>query len=476
MGETDNISSYAAQIDLKRDKKFVGFCSLCSERSGPKITSHTTRDCPKYPSAKEKCDRLDAIQACTRCGFVNHCTSKCEFNFRQSCFKCNGVHMTFLCTNEPSGSSQFQSGESVQSQSYKTTTDNVKPRHNQQMKPVTESKSDINVNAGAAWAESALQSHVGGEAILPIFTCLIGTQSVRAMKDCGSQSSFIQQNLVDKLSLPILSDNLSITIHGFNESKKYSTVEVEVPLTFKNSVHTIRAIVIPKIRTQLHVRGLGKIVANFRAKNYVIPNSDLSAFSDEINNISFVLGTNDAHVLRETQVMFGEPVPSVFSVTGEGVLLFGNSKRMLTNLNYLSEYKIDKPSPVHNVLQMACSISPVIDKSDECDEVLSINNTGKSCATSVVLDSGINDEDLEKATAEILNSMSDEILCRDTQTYNEDSTEINNKLVTIVLNETKRAEDGRLIVPLAWRANVSSSLATNAGLAEKILKSNEKNC
>lgn len=475
-GESEDISSYAAKVEVGRDhKKFVGFCSLCSERSGPKVTSHMTRDCPRFPSAREKCVRLDNIQACTKCGFVNHCTSKCEFNFRQPCFKCSGLHMGFLCTFEPSGSSQSQSSGSAQSQSNTTNKDTVKYKNQQPRKPFSKPKSETNVvNASAAWAESVLQSHVGGEAILPTFTCRIGTQSVRGMKDCGSQSSFIQQNLVNELSLPVLSENLSITIHGFNESKKYSTMEVEVPLTFKNSVHKIRAIVIPEIRTQLNVRGLGKIVAGFRAKNYVLADSDLSAFSDEINNIRFVLGTNEAHVLKERQIMFGEPVPSVFSVTDQGVLLFGNSKRLLTNLHLLSEFKIEQPS-VRSVLQMACSISPVKNQSDlDDDEIISRKDTDESCANSVVLGSDINDGDLEKATAQILNSISDEILGRETQIYNEDSTEINDKLINIVLDETKRARDGRLVVPLAWRANVSSALATNAGLAERILRSNER--
>lgn len=76
------INSFATRIDTKQgDKKFIPYCSLCSDRSGPKVTEHRTRDSPNYTSAKSKCDRLNALSACTLCGYANHETSNCRHKF-----------------------------------------------------------------------------------------------------------------------------------------------------------------------------------------------------------------------------------------------------------------------------------------------------------------------------------------------------------------------------------------------------------
>lgn len=474
-GGDKNVTSYATRVDVKPSDstKFTMFCSLCSDINGTKVTSHTTRNCPKFTSAKAKCVRLETLQACTRCGLANHTASRCRHKFRETCLKCSGLHMTFLCV-----------GDSVDSRHSSTCGPdklNSKSNHPFKKSPNSNSHTHTGANSGgassvssnAAWVEFALQTRLGGEAILPTFTCLIHNYRIRGLKDSGSQTSFIERSLVDKLSLPITTPDLSVTIHGFNESKKYSTEEVEVQLTLKNSVHNLRAIVVPEIKTKLKICGLGGIVSSFRSKKYELADSDLSDSSDSIDNISFVLGSNDTHILKETQLEFGGPVPSVYSVTSEGVLLMGSSNLMLSNLSCLKD-NTDPELNVDSIAQIiACDVKKQEPHPNLCDKGCTDHDIDTYTST-VVVDTELNSLDLEKATAEILESKSDEILSRETQYFDEETTEINRKLLDIVLSEMKRVEDGRIVVPLAWRANVSSALANNAELAKKILKSNER--
>ena len=468
--KSDHATNFAARVSVEKkpnSKPFVSFCSLCSEKGGSKVTSHNTRNCPVYQTPGSKRDRLEFLNACSLCGYVNHRTVNCERRFKQNCLSCNGRHMTFLCSesfpmsnSSVSTNSNFSSNANPNTISKSTSNNNVPKKQN--------SKTNDKVTSGAVWTEAALHTNVGSDSLLPTFTCQIGNSCVRILKDSGCQPNFIEQNLVSLLSLPTVSSNLDVTVHGFNESKSYKTCEVEVNLVLKNSVHTVRALVVPEIKTELNVPGLGKIVDSFRSKNYELADEKLSHLSDDISNIQFVLGTKDSHVLKENQVEFGKPVPSVFSMTDEGVLLFGDVSRLCANLPHLKEFSSDPSSCARSVrCQVAQIDSSSVDNS--CPDDLAHVRV-----SSVILDDESSERDLEVATAEILNSQCPKILSCETQVFDEENTEINKLLITSVINNTSRADDGRLILPLAWKANVSSSLATNFHLAKRVLKSNEK--
>lgn len=142
-----------------------------------------------------------------------------------------------------------------------------------------------------------------------------------------------------------------------------------------------------------------------------------------------------------------------------------------TQQDELNCWNIRQSSDNTAIAPLSCqSVEHVETHPDSRDDDVSTDTV----ISSVVLGNKISDIELEKATADILNSKSDEVLNRETQLYDEDDTEINHQLINMVLNETTRAEDGRLIMPLTWKAKVSSSLASNLGLAKKVLKANEK--
>lgn len=332
-----------------------------------------------------------------------------------------------------------------------------------------------NVSSGTVLTEAALQVHVGSDAILPTFTCKIGERMVRAMKDSGCQPNFIETRIAVELNLPIVSKDVTITVNGFNESQHYLTNVVQVNLKVGDSTKTLNAVCVPRIKTRLDLPGLGVIVAAFVAKGYRLADEYLNDASKGISDLGFVLGTNDPDVLLENQIKFGGPVSSVFSETVAGVLLLGNAKRLLDNLSQL-------PSRVnagHAGGQLESEGSPV----DFLAEVSNSVNSGgppggdgtdfgDATTFAVLNDRGeIDDTKLAEATREVLSNY-DRSIYSEPRVEDESSTELNGKLIKFVLAETTRTQDGRLIMPLTWRGEVSHKLARNLDLSKCILSSN----
>jgi hypothetical protein len=90
----------------------------------------------------------------------------------------------------------------------------------------------------------------------------------------------------------------------------------------------------------------------------------------------------------------------------------------------------------------------------------------------VLNDSGELDYDrLMQATEEVLESQCSEYLCK-TELSDKENPEIDEKIAKFILDGTTRNSDGRLVMPLAWRAEVSGLLGDNFALARNILASN----
>ena len=185
-------------VNLPNQNKKSPFCTLCSKKSGSKVTSHYTKDCPEFPDAESKVKQLKLMNACTLCGYANHSTANCHFKFHKNCLTCGKEHMSFLC---------------------------IKGRYfkNDKGKP----KSAI-ANTADVW--SVMQIHVGSDCLLPTFHLNVKDKNIRAMKDSGCQPNFIKTDVADKLNLTVIQNNFPVTVNGFNESQNYITKVVEVPV------------------------------------------------------------------------------------------------------------------------------------------------------------------------------------------------------------------------------------------------------
>ena len=435
-----NINSFAANVasSSKSNSSYKSFCSCCSEKD-KRVTSHSTRNCDKYPNPRNKIDRLNDLNACTKCGFVNHSTAQCTFKFSKTCFDCGENHMTFLCINPKNSNNQPSTSRS----------------------PKTNDKSKIkSVASNIVWNEAAFQSVVGSESILPTFSCFTSGVKFRSLKDSGSQSNFIDECLATRLRLPTVLNDLEITVNGFNGSRKYLTRQVSIDIGIGDATHNINAVCVPQIRTKLELPDLGKIVDAFLTRGYNLADKDLVADSVTIQNVQFVLGTNDGHVLKETQIEFGSPVPSLYSMTPAGVLLMGNTERIISNIEALGVTE----SHNQQVTQLSSQSIALTEKSNKIDEI--------EANFVVVHDGEIDETMLKNASEEILTSSCNDVLQYEPKVHDEESTELDKKLTEMVLSNTTRAEDGRLIMPLTWKQN-ASHLGRNSRLAMRVLKANE---
>jgi len=383
--------------------------------------------------------------------------------------------MSFLCVPSDAKLSDNNSGKKFVKFEKKNTKTEAKIK-----------KDNGNVNTGVIWTESAFQVRTGSEAILPTFSCTLRGTKIRCLKDSGCQPHFITNEIAEKLNLPVL-DQITINVNGFNESKVYKTKIVEVELNLNGKITTLQAICVPTIRTNLKISQLGRIVREFKNKGYTLADEFLDGNSSQVSDLSFVLGTNDAATLLETQRCFGHSNRSVFSETCIGVMLMGNSMRIMENLHSLpdnytshnickvSSLNISKNSS-HTIVNEKSNFNKnyvdatTVDIVDNSDEVFHVN------AAFVVLNERgeIDETQLVNATDEILSSQYKRTLNYDTEDVPGRDTEVNDKLVKFALDSCDRTTDGRLKLPLLWRGEVSHLLSNNFRLANCILMSNLK--
>lgn len=471
------VQNFAAVVPYEKFSGPSAFCSLCSTGTS-KERSHSTKDCPVYPSPRSKFDKLKSIHACIRCGFLNHSIENCSYSFRRNCFTCGGQHMTFLCVSPPksrSGSSVTAAAVAPVAPDAPTAVSPGTPACAPGNRGKTKNQGKLKVSSGVVWTETVLEANIGSKAILPTFQCQIHNLFIRCLKDTGCQPNFIASHLADQLNLPIVVSDYTVIVNGFNEGKTYNTKVVSVPLKLKSKLFHVNAICVPKISTSLKLPGLRRVAGEFVDKGYELADPKL-LLSDCVNDINFVLGMSDPDVLLERQIVFGVP-PSVFSETNAGVLIYGTLEKLVKNMSNLPQSYTKRSTSVDpgelKELPNFCSneariahpeIEDVtINSIDVCDQITVLNDNGK-----------IDERALTRATDEILNMHCEKSLGYDTEVFRESSTASNEDIVKYVLNNTERGSNGRLIMPLIWRQDVSKFLGQNNYLSRQILFSLKK--
>ena len=456
----DKITSLAVKV--KPEQKGFYSCSLCSEDCGHDA-DHVLHKCKKFATKQSKLDKLKALNGCQKCGNIKHPTDKCRFKFKRRCVYCSQWHFDFLCGKiSPSEVSQSKANSSSEVSEQVTRT-----------------------NSGVAVLPA-----VGGHSVLPTFTFTIPGKNklYRCIKDSGSQNTFISKELCEHNNFKTVKENLTLTVNGFNGSKNYKTKVVEVCIEVGTEAFKIPAIVTPEIEVQLSLPLLGTIVDSFKSKGYKFADLLLSDETREISGIDMLLGTDAVHCIIGKDVLFGRHNPSVYIETPVGVMLVGNINHLAENLPFLpacnvSEFfhslpvttpAVSDDLPMNlNTHSFLCNdyIVPMID--EEIHD-LQYESLLTNCSFSVLSRGKLIESKLEEATNQIL-----EVECRnyynyDHNIYNDQTKELDGKLVDFTLKNISREDDGRIQVPLLWNGEVSHLLSHNEQIAKIILKSNLK--
>ena len=71
----------AANVSYKKPEKAFILCSIYSKLLG-KDATHPIYKCDKFPSNKDKIKKLQEINVCTRCSYLNHTSNNWKYRFK----------------------------------------------------------------------------------------------------------------------------------------------------------------------------------------------------------------------------------------------------------------------------------------------------------------------------------------------------------------------------------------------------------
>ena len=483
---------HAAAVTYPK-KNFVQFCSLCS-KPNQKDTSHSTWACKLYPDPLSKINKIKEANGCLRCSNLMHTTNRCNHRFNRKCF-CNEFHYSFLCPKSMSEP--------------KKTGANAEPVKNVKYSKYKAKDVDTKqIETGSVFVGNVKLERYGEDSIVPTFSLDFPLgKSIRIMRDSGCMANFIKDSVAVEWGCKIVNHNFPIKINGFlsTESSKYKVVEVKLLEKFP----PVLAICMPKIKGSTKLPGLTDVVSEFASKGYNMADKFLAREGvDCINDVDFILGNNDAHILPMRDVSFGMNPPSVFTETPLGVCLMGGVKRILDNIGQLPERKVGQIDSNATLAKNDASKKPkkpkkksgINSQSVKSQQTLTKKSSTLSNETShgdhstaeTSLDSDIiensfcilsmkvaidttgyvNDSLLDNAANEILRCSKFNNFDYDDGNYNDISKELDDELTEFVLDTTFQNANGHLVMNLLWNGKVSHLLGRNDNLSRSVLNSN----
>ena len=376
------------------------WCNLCKGLKGVN-NEHSMSRCERFKVTSEKLDRLKTIKACRKCGFDNHVDNDCKFKFKSPCKHCGELHFSFLCPNGASANIA-SSEDAVDSESELSATDLE-----------TESVCEA---ANICCTQVYQTSDLNGS-ILPTFVAKIAGHTVRCLFDSGCQHNFINKRLVEQAKLKFIRD-INITINGFNASHQYRTRIVVMPMQLGNITYELEAIVLPNIPAKFSASNLSRIAQAFEQKGYSLANPLLVKGKDEVNKLDIMLGSDASYCFRGNTKVFGKKLDSAYLDTVAGIMLTGNSDRMLTNLSDLRD--LNNTNTKTEAISKSSKVRFEYGRSLVCTQPISAFNCNYEFG---------HFKDNSSPTSSELNNLVDCTLNYDKEQYSEECTEINKRLI-----------------------------------------------
>lgn len=321
--ERPKVNSHSLAVNVET-KGTYNICNLCKSDNNTAF-QHFMRDCPVYDSPSKKITKLKQINACTKCSFKSHNTRECRFKFKSPCVHCKQFHMSFLC-----GKYSNDNG---------TTNANC---------------STVSISYTGNLPDKSIMLHT--------MTCdIIGRKNngtVRLLKDSGCQRNFITEDAAKFYDFPIIKSNVLINVRGFHAKRTIKTNIVKVSLVINNTVECIEAFCVNSIDIAINIPMLGEIVNKFRANGYTLADKFLlhNNRSNEVSNISLVLGTEVDYLLPVKSVVFGtSDKKSSFIETPLGVIPTGCMDTMIVNLNDLPNNSSNDVNYFNSIITSNCN-------------------------------------------------------------------------------------------------------------------------
>ena len=250
-------SSYAQQTQRK--------CQLCN------ATNHYTSTCTEYTTVEARRSQVMKMQLCFNCLKKSHRAQDCK-NFAR-CKKCNKKHHTSICTSESPENNNNNKNSTATSSCYATDGNAVR-----------DVRLARNYDA-AAETTTTIGYTSQTSTILPTAIVNIVNKSsclqTRALMDQGSQRTFIQEDLKNKLGLESIG-TVSTAINGFGGKIGMSTYEiVKFDIEVLNGRVSTEAVVVKNLPKTIHMPGRCEAIKNFMSLGI-----DLADDTDNSDNLS----------------------------------------------------------------------------------------------------------------------------------------------------------------------------------------------
>ena len=258
----------------------------------------------------------------------------------------------------------------------------------------------------------------------------------------------LPESLLETIEHEVIRD-MELKVNGINGSRTYASKLVSVTVRIGGDYRTLEFVTMREINISLNLPGLSKIVMHFDERGYKFADKNIFNCKNKLDDIRMILGVESAHCFRDESVHFGKS--SVYIKTQLGTMLLGNLGQLKEDLPQLPIC----PDILNDVTSMACNIVQ-----------RPYNESGSRQRLTGESEESLEYQGLDKQCSSVLQ--------KETEIFNDDSVNLNDELFQYLLDNTQRAENGRLIMPLLWNGKVKHHLARNFELAKNILFSNQR--
>ena len=257
-------------------------------------------------------------------------------------------------------------------------------------------------------------------------------------------------------------------MQGIPGSKKFLSDLVQFPIKVGNMTYQLEAYSIANLTFKLCNPYLYNVASQFKQRGYVLADPNLTKSPDKIQPVQIILGVNNSYILPEREIVFGHENNSVYSLTSVGIVLKGDINLLLKNVACLNQ-----PNTEYCLFTSTGILSEdggFYKKPISTHQENLLNDVDNTEYT--VCNSGgqLMEREVMRATDNIL-AQEYKNYINESETAEENSRELNNKLASYIINNTTQEPDGRLTMPLLWNPQVSDKLSQNQNLALSILQS-----
>jgi len=214
-------------------------CSLCNK-------DHTVYNCKTFldfNSAKRLAEAKKR-KWCLNCLRINHSTEQCRST---PCRKCSSKHNTLLHNGFAAQAETAKKAPEQQPTTPKVNNDSSFLAQNEEMSQNITGLHSVQSHSASAASSRVLLS----TALVDISDVHGNTHLCRVMLDSGSESSFITQNLCEKLGLKRFSTNISISGIGQSVSKVVEQTSVKIQARSGAYDFSLNCLVLPQISRKI---------------------------------------------------------------------------------------------------------------------------------------------------------------------------------------------------------------------------------